>query len=484
MKKIYPTELIDFLQCRHMTTLKKQGIAGEEVFSEEVELLRKKGLEHEKAFLESLEGEVVRIDPDIPLSEQKKLTCDAIESGADFIYQAYLENDRLAGYPDFMEKVPQPSALGNYSYAILDTKLADRPTPANAVQLIHYSEIAKELQNAEIAKLEIVHGDKSKTTIEKADYFEYYDELLREYENFILQDEATEPFPISHCKHCRYQKNCKAYWLENDHLAGVKNIKISQVSGLMDAGIKTLSSLCSSPYTDSCGLPLSQFEYLKAQAKSQLNSEISLRDPASFYALQKLKSGGVVLTLFQNIQKDKGAAVFYIGLKTFPGERFEELFIVDRESEKEAFQRFISFIVRYIDRRPSANVIVWNPSTIKLIHDLSNSHNICHDEVDSLIFNKKLFSLQSLIHNALFTPTENNSLQALNALFCQDPEQIKKLEKSPQILKELFISGGVENGESLISERAKTELMSVELLAKQFSEYEIGDFPVKLSLSE
>ena len=482
MKKIYPTELIDFLQCRHITTLKKQGVEEEEVLSEEVELLRQKGLEHEKAFLDSLEGEVVQIDLDIPQAEQKKLTAEALEAGADYIYQAYLENDRIAGYPDFLEKISKPSQLGEYSYAVLDTKLANRPSPANAVQLIHYSEIAKEMQGTELNKLEIVHGDNSRTKIKKADYFEYYIELLDEYEAFIKGNEVTEPFPIAHCRHCRYQKHCKSYWLEKDHLAGIKNIKISQVSTLNEAEIKNVSSLGSAQYKESFGLPRSQFEDLKSQAKSQLNLEICVRDPSAFVALKHLKSGGVLLTLFHNIQKDNGAAVFYAGLKTFPGERFEEIFINDRESEKEAFQRLISFIVRYIDKRPGSRVVVWSGASIKMIHDLSNSHNICHDEVDSLIFDKKLFSLQSLIHNALYTPNENNSLQSMNGLFCGDKDKIEKLDKSPQILKELFISAGVKNAESLISERARIELESVELLAKKFSDYEIGDFPVKLSL--
>ncbi len=482
MKKIYPTELIDFLQCRHMASLKKQGIAGEDIFSEEVELLRKKGLEHEKGFLESLEGNVVKIDPDAPLEEQKRLTLDAVESGADYVYQAYLESEDRAGYPDFLEKVPQESSLGDYSYAILDAKLANRPTPANAVQLIHYSEILKGIQGTEVAKLEIVHGDKSRTIVEKAYYYDYYDELTKEYEAFINGNVQTEPFPILHCKHCRFQKHCKNFWDENDHLARIKNIKQSQVSFLKEIKVLNCKSLGETSYKDSYSFPRSQFEQLKGQALSQQKGEIILRNRTAFMELQQLKSGGVILSFFHNIQKENGAAIFYAGLKTFPGDRFEEIFIHSRESEREAFQRLISFIVRYLNHRPSSSLIVWNAGLIKTIHDLSNSHNICHEEVDSLIFNKKLISLQTLIQNAVFTPNEDLSLQSMNGLFCEDEEFKSKLNKSPQILKELFSSGGVENAEELIRERAQTELLSIEMLAKKFADYEIDDFPVKLSL--
>ena len=137
MKNIFPTELNEFLQCRHIISLKKQGLFGDETISEEVELLQKKGLEHEQLFFESLEGSVISIDLDAPRPEQRRQTIEAMKEGADWVYQAYLEEDKLAGYADFLEKKAIPSALGDYSYEVLDTKLARRASSGNAVQLIH-----------------------------------------------------------------------------------------------------------------------------------------------------------------------------------------------------------------------------------------------------------------------------------------------------------------------------------------------------------
>ena len=62
MKKIFPTYLNEFLQCRHIITLRKRAVEGEDFISEEIELLRDLGHRHEIEFLESLEGEVVEID--------------------------------------------------------------------------------------------------------------------------------------------------------------------------------------------------------------------------------------------------------------------------------------------------------------------------------------------------------------------------------------------------------------------------------------
>ena len=146
MKKIFPTELIDFLQCRHIITLKKAGVRREEIQSEELEFLKNKGLEHEKDFLDSLSS-VVEIDLDAPIEVQKEQTLEAINEGADYIYQAYLESDELAGYPDFLEKDSEAGQSDKAVYRILDAKLSNIPSAANAVQLLHYKTILSEIQN-------------------------------------------------------------------------------------------------------------------------------------------------------------------------------------------------------------------------------------------------------------------------------------------------------------------------------------------------
>ena len=72
MKKIFPTELIEFLQCRHMARLRSLGVLPDSSVSEEILLLREKGLEHEKNFLETLEGTVVSIDTELSPPEQRQ----------------------------------------------------------------------------------------------------------------------------------------------------------------------------------------------------------------------------------------------------------------------------------------------------------------------------------------------------------------------------------------------------------------------------
>ena len=483
MRKIYPTELIDFQQCRHLAFLKKSGLQGEEKLSEEVELLRKKGLEHEEEFLNSLDGDVVRIDPDIPREEQSRLTREAMSSGKDYIYQAYLENDVLAGYPDFLEKFASKSDFGEYSYRILDTKLANQPSAANAVQLIHYSEIAEEIQGEDSTELFIVHGNKTRTEIHKNHFYEYYKELLAEYESFLNGNEQTEPYPISYCKICSFQNLCLAYWQENDHLAGLNNIRQADIQKLTDSGIETISALSNGRWDESSGISLKHFDELKRQAQAQKNGEILLKDMSSFLSFKALSKGGVLLNFFRRIESS-GSKTFYIGLKTLGGERFEEVFIESEEDEQASFQRVISFIMRYLDKKPNCNLLVWNNADLKLINDLSNSYNICHEEIDSLLYNNRISSVQSTIHSSFYLPVSDNSLSSLHKILCGENEVSESLNKSPQILYELMQSGGVENAEEMISERAKNELSALEAVIHKLNEYEKSSFPVNLLNTE
>lgn len=484
MRKIYPTELIDFLQCRHMAYLKKSGVQGESTLSEEIELLRQKGLEHEENYLQSLEGEVVKIDPDAPLEEQSRQTRDAMSEGKDYIYQGYLENDRLAGYPDFLEKTKSPSSLGDFSYKILDTKLSNVPSAANAVQLIHYSVIAEEIQGSEIQNLQVIHGNSTQSEICKADYLDYYNELLNEYETFLKVDEKTEPFPISSCKSCSYLNHCNKFWGESDHIARINRIKQADLEKLQALEISTMEKLSSANWEEGNGFSRNQFNELKLQAQAQKNNEILLKDRVAFESMKQLARGGVILNIFQNFLAVDGAKSFHFSLKTLGGERFEELFVSNSSEELNSFKRIISFVMRYLDKKPNSFVMVWSSSDIKFIHDLSNKYNVCHDEVDSLIFNKKLVAIKSIIQSALYLPVQDSQLSSVYGILSTDAEMKKKLKTSPQLLNELQITKSLESAEKQISARASAELSAVEAVVNKLVEYEIDSFPVKLYIDE
>jgi hypothetical protein len=83
-----PSDVTAFLTCEHLTTLSLEHARGEverpEVENEQAELICRKGLEHERAYLESLRAQglsVIEIpDPEGDYDQAARATADTIRA--------------------------------------------------------------------------------------------------------------------------------------------------------------------------------------------------------------------------------------------------------------------------------------------------------------------------------------------------------------------------------------------------------------------
>lgn len=152
------SDLVAFLECEHLSALDLRVAHGLELVAaprtDAMELVARKGDEHERAYLEALVGRGVEVvalpsvhDGVIDQAEAVARTQEAMRAGADVIYQAALLHGGRRGFADFLERVPAPCpAFGEYSYEVLDTKLARHPKPSHIVQLCVYSDLLGRVQ--------------------------------------------------------------------------------------------------------------------------------------------------------------------------------------------------------------------------------------------------------------------------------------------------------------------------------------------------
>jgi len=140
-----PTDLSNYLSCRHQTALDLRAARGEiakpvrnDAF---VQDLRERGLAHERAYLDQLRAEgrtLAGAEQGTILTVEATLA--AMRSGIDVIYQAALEHDAWSGRADFLLKVNDaPSRSGAWSYEACDTKLARETKAGTILQLCVYS---------------------------------------------------------------------------------------------------------------------------------------------------------------------------------------------------------------------------------------------------------------------------------------------------------------------------------------------------------
>src|SRR5688572_17857425 len=165
-----PTDLSNFLSCRHLSALDLRAARGEvgrpvrrDVFIED---LRARGRAHERAYLDWLRAQGLTVaganDSDDPGNDDGSwslsaaATLAAMCAGVDVLYQATLELDAWSGRVDFLRRVPTPSRLGAWSYEAYDTKLARETKGGTILQLCVYSYLLERIQGTRPARMHVV----------------------------------------------------------------------------------------------------------------------------------------------------------------------------------------------------------------------------------------------------------------------------------------------------------------------------------------
>jgi predicted RecB family nuclease len=146
------TDLVGFLACEHLTALELAAAAGlvkRPIRRDpELDVLHERGLAHESRYLADLQAagrKATRIEADETVEDRGQRlrraaaeTEAAIHRGDDVIYQATFFDGRWLGHADFLLRVEAPSALGPWSYEVVDTKLARHTKASALLQICSY----------------------------------------------------------------------------------------------------------------------------------------------------------------------------------------------------------------------------------------------------------------------------------------------------------------------------------------------------------
>ena len=152
-----PTDLTKHLACAHVTTLDVLALDGRRGLraaapDDALQLVFRKGIEHESAYLDRLRSQglrVAEIATRFDLEGRRQAedeTLAAMREGVDVVYQATFFDGRWGGQADFLLRTDRPSELGSWSYDIADTKLARRLKVPALLQMATYAERLAVLQ--------------------------------------------------------------------------------------------------------------------------------------------------------------------------------------------------------------------------------------------------------------------------------------------------------------------------------------------------
>src|SRR6266508_4414252 len=270
MLSFSPSDLVGFVACPHLTTLEVAVARGELErpyrHDPHADLIRRKGDEHEAAYLASLGDGVVRIgEPrEIGWEVAAEQTAQAVRDGAPIVYQATFVDGAWRGLADFLER----QAHGGYE--VLDTKLARRAKPAHVLQLCFYTEQLARLQGRRPAAMHVVNGLGERESFRPDDFLAYYRRLRERFLAAVENGRPTYPYPVDHCSLCEFLVLCKEQWRADDHLSLVAGIWRTQVERLTAAGIPTLEALATAA-------PETRIPKLRAETLAKLREQAALQ---------------------------------------------------------------------------------------------------------------------------------------------------------------------------------------------------------------
>jgi len=434
-----PSDLGSFLACEHLTQLELAVALREgrrpSYENAYAELLRRKGQEHEKAFLDTLRtaGRTVievHLGATRDFEAGTRRTADAMRAGTDYIYQAVFFSSGWRGIADFLERVDRPSVLGDWSYQVLDTKLARHPRPEHALQLSFYSQAVEEIQQVAPDLAYIVLGTRERVPIRLADVTAYYRRVRQRFGAVVTARPETGPYPCHHCAFCDFRALCDDRLEREDHVVRVAGIYRDQVKRLFASGINTLTALAEAlPGTSVPKMAASTFGGLRDQAGLQLIRQrsgtlewraLAVEPGRGFATLPPRSPGDVIFDLEGHPFFEPARGLEYLfGLLLLDGAepRYQAFWAHDREGEGKAFEALVDLIHARLDRYPDLHVYHFSGSEPSTLKRLMAEHVTREMEVDDLLRRRVFVDLHAIVRRALRAGVPSYSLKDLEALF-------------------------------------------------------------------
>ena len=461
------TDLVGFLACDHLTQLERAVLAGlaqrPNLPDPELDVLRKRGDEHEARYLAELEADgrsVVLITRDgysADHVESLRMAADetvkAMASGAQVIYQATFFNGRWRGHADFLlrrESPDRPSVYGPFHYEVADTKLARHVKASAVLQICSYVDQLSELQGVQPEWLHVALGGSAHETVRLRvdDFMAYYRASKQRFEEALGPDAApatyppagTYPDPVEHCEVCRWVVECKARRRADDHLSLVAGIGRQQRRGLVERGVTTLADLGTLP------LPLvppldgsteRTLERVREQARIQLEGRMEsvvkyellppekgrLVEPERGLASLPVPSPG---DLFFDIEGDPYAfedgLEYLFGVMDVDG-RWHAIWSTDADGaftfagEKAAFEALMDLFTAQLDRFPETHIYHFHSYEPSALKHLMGKHATRELEVDRLLRGGVMIDLHRIVRQALRASVESYGLKSLEPLY-------------------------------------------------------------------
>lgn len=434
-----------FLGCRHRTGL-DMAVALHQMpppswVDPLMDILRERGLEHEKAYADRLRSKglsVIDLAGDAGLQSVER-TFDALRAGVPVILQGSLRVGRWFGRTDVMQRVDAPSALGPWSYEVVDTKLALETRGGTILQLLLYCHLLSEIQGVTPERFHVVTPDPATPvqTFRLHDYAAYFRliqaQLQRTIEDPPAQIQGAHyPEPVEQCEVCAWWRECDRRRRADDHLSLVAGVSRLQRRELQAAGITTLAGLASMPVP----LPFkprrgAKETYIRAhhQARVQLEGRaagkpihelLPIEPGRGLTRLPEPSVGDVFLDIEGDPFASEGGREYLFGLVIIePGGATRALsrWAWSAPDERTAFEAIIDEIERLWAANAGMHVYHYAPYEPGALKRLMGRYAVREAAMDRLLRAERFVDLYAIARHAIRASVEQYSIKDLEVFY-------------------------------------------------------------------
>lgn len=472
------SDLIGHLNCGHLTGLNiavAQGtLAKPDTWDPLLEILWARGTQHEHGYVEHLrtQGLAVTVIDGIGTDDDAVAqTLAAMQAGAEVIVQGALRVNGWVGRADVLLRIEAPSDFGAWSYEVVDTKLSRETKAGTVLQLCLYGALVEAAQGRwpEHGHVVAPWTDYVPQSYRMDDFAAYYRRVRLALESAVAPGAQSHvyPEPKEHCEVCRWRVRCAERRRADDHLSLVAGVTKLQIDELAIQGITTLAGL------GAMQLPLSwkpsrgsaqAYERIREQARVQLAGRHAgavvheLLPVLVGFGLTTLPApsfGDIFLDLEGDPFAGQGGLEFLFGY-TYAAADGTLTYIadwaVDREREKQAFERFVDFATDRLKTYPDLHIYHFAPYEPAALKRLMGRYATRENEVDALLRSRRLVDLYSVVRQSMRASVESYSIKKLEPLY-GFARSTPLLEANKALAK---IQAGLELGDlDLVNDQAR-----------------------------
>lgn len=467
------TDLSRHLSCNHLTGLRREVALGARESptpydDPRADVLKRHGIDHEKRLLERFaeEGRTVEtiVPAETPLWHEDRAaaaprTLQAMRQGADVIYQGRLEDEdgRWSGYPDFLLRVDTPSALGDWSYEVLDAKLARSAKAEALLQLLLYSDLLAQAQGLAPERMHLALGGRGDgeaaddpapsglaspsaaplpaaqtPSFRVVEYAAYYRAVRRRFEEHIAAPPETYPEPVDHCVMCDWKQSCADRRRADDHLSLVAGITRGQRRRLVERDVKTMADLAALrlpavPRID--GVADGALTRIREQARVQDEARRAGRriyelippdqpdEPGrGLAALPAPSDGDFFFDLEGAAFATDNGLEYLFGVTDRAGDH-DAQWALNPQTEKRVFEDFIDRVTRRWRQHPGFHIYHYGAYETTAVKRLMSRYATREEEVDRLLRGDVFVDLHPVVRQGLRASVERYSIKKLEPFY-------------------------------------------------------------------